>query len=229
MYWHWTYWLVLPGVLVMLWAQNQVQSTYRRYARVPSSLGMTGAEVARVILRRMGVAHVGVEMTPGELSDHYDPQAKMVRLSPGIYNSASLAAAAVAAHECGHVLQDQEGYAPMVWRANLVPLASLGSQLGPVLVVLGIVLTGLGAISSLFIHVGIALFVAAIAFHLITLPVEFDASARALRLIDRLGILQGQEHRGAKAVLDAAAWTYVAGALYAVLQLIQLLIMSRER
>jgi Zn-dependent membrane protease YugP len=229
MFWHWTYGLVLPGIVLMLWAQNQVQSTYRRYAQIPSSLGLTGADVARGILQRMGIGEVRVEMTPGELSDHYDPQAKVIRLSPGIYQSTSLAAAAVAAHECGHVLQDHEGYAPMVWRASLVPVASLGSQIGPGLVILGVILTGLGTVSSLFINLGIGLFVAAIAFHLMTLPVEFDASRRALRLIDRLGILQGREHQGAKAVLDAAAWTYVAGTLYALLQLVQLLIIARER
>ncbi|GAB4217004.1 MAG: zinc metallopeptidase [Synechococcales cyanobacterium] len=229
MMFHWTYWLVLPGMLLVFWAQSQVQSTYRRFMQVPSTLGMTGAEVAQAILQRMGAAHVGVEMTAGELTDHYDPTAKKVRLSSSIYQSTSLAAAAVAAHECGHVLQDQEGYAPMHWRASLVPMANLGSQFGPMLVILGVVFTGLGSLSSLFVNLGIVLFVAALAFHVVTLPVEFDASRRALQIIDRLGILQGTEQRGAKAVLDAAAWTYVAGALYALLQLIQLWLLSRDR
>lgn len=213
----------------MFWAQNQIRSTYQRYAQIPSSMGMTGAEVARTILYQMGITDISIEPVSGELTDHYDPNSKAVRLSEGIYNSSSLAAAAVAAHECGHVLQDKQGYSFMNLRANLVPVANLGSQLGPMLVILGLFISGLGTISSLVINLGIALFVGAIAFHLVTLPVEFDASGRALKLIDQLGILQGQENRAAKAVLQAAAWTYVATALYSVLQLAQLLLISRDR
>lgn len=213
----------------MFWAQNQIRSTYQRYAQIPSSMGMTGAEVARTILYQMGITDISIEPVSGELTDHYDPNAKAVRLSEGIYNSSSLAAAAVAAHECGHVLQDKQGYRFMNLRANLVPVANLGSQFGPMLVILGLFISGLGTISSLVINLGIALFVGAIAFHVVTLPVEFDASGRALKLIDQLGILQGQENRAAKAVLQAAAWTYVATALYSVLQLAQLLLISRDR
>lgn len=213
----------------MFWAQNQIRSTYQRYAQIPSSMGMTGAEVARMILYQMGITDISIEPVSGELTDHYDPNAKAVRLSEGIYNSSSLAAAAVAAHECGHVLQDKQGYRFMNLRANLVPVANLGSQFGPMLVILGLFISGLGTISSLVINLGIALFVGAIAFHVVTLPVEFDASGRALKLIDQLGILQGQENRAAKAVLQAAAWTYVATALYSVLQLAQLLLISRDR
>jgi Zn-dependent membrane protease YugP len=192
-------------------------------------MGMTGAQVAHTILNKMGITDVRVESVAGELTDHYDPSAKAVRLSQGIYNSTSLAAAAVAAHECGHVLQDKQGYAFMNFRATLVPAANLGSQLGPMLVIAGIFFNAMGGVSSLFINIGIGLFLAVIAFHIITLPVEFDASSRALKLIDQLGILQGDENRGARKVLQAAAWTYVATALYAVLQLIQLLLISRER
>ncbi|MEB3335995.1 MAG: zinc metallopeptidase [Leptolyngbyaceae bacterium] len=221
--------MLIPGVLLMLWAQSQVKGTYERYSQVSSRLGMTGSQVAHAILSKMGIADIRVEPVAGELTDHYDPTAKAVRLSQGIYNSSSLAAAAVAAHECGHVLQDKRGYAFMNVRASLVPAANLGSQMGPMLVVLGIFLNSMGTISALFINLGIALFVAVIGFHLVTLPVEFDASRRALKLIDELGILQGEEKPAAKAVLQAAAWTYVATALYAVLQLVQLLIMSRDR
>ena len=228
MYFHWSYLLLIPGMLLMFWAQSQVKGTYRKYSRVSSSLGLTGAQVAEKILSAMGISSVSVELVEGELTDHYDPRANAVRLSQGIYHSTSLAAAAVAAHECGHVLQDRKGYTFMNVRASLVPAANLGSQLGPALVIIGIVLSSLGGLSSLFINIGIFLFAAVILFHLVTLPVEFDASYRALKLIDRLDILQGEEKKGAKAVLQAAAWTYVATAVYAVLQLAQLILMSRR-
>ena len=229
MFYHWSYLILIPGTLLSLWAQNNIKSTYHRYAQIPSTMGMTGANVAKSILQQMGVTDVIVEPVAGQLTDHYDPSAKAVRLSQGIYNSNSLAAAAVAAHECGHVLQDKQGYAFMNFRAALVPVANIGSNLGPMLVIIGIFLSAMGAISTIFINIGIFLFLGVIAFHVITLPVEFDASRRALKLIDRLGILQGEENRGAKAVLQAAAWTYVATAFYALLQLAQLLLMSSRR
>jgi Zn-dependent membrane protease YugP len=209
----------------MMWAQFRVQNTYRKYAQIQSSLGMTGSQVAETILRRMGVEDVRIEPVAGELTDHYDPSAKAVRLSEVVYGSTSLAAAAVAAHECGHVLQDVQGYKPMNVRAALVPAANIGSNIGPLLVILGI---GLGAAGGIFINIGILVFLAVILFHVVTLPVEFDASSRALRLIDEFGILQGEENRGARKVLNAAALTYVATAFYAVLQLIQLLLMRRN-
>ncbi len=229
MFYHWSYIILIPGTLLTLWAQNNIKSTYNRYSQIPSTMGMTGANVASTILQQMGITDVSIESIGGQLSDHYDPNAKAVRLSQGIYNSTSLAAAAVAAHECGHVLQDKQGYSFMNFRAALVPAANIGSNIGPLLVVGGIFLSGMGAISSLVINIGIALFLGVIAFHIITLPVEFDASRRALNLIDELGILQGEEHRGAKAVLQAAAWTYVATAFYALLQLAQLLLMASRR
>jgi Zn-dependent membrane protease YugP len=188
-------------------------------------MGMTGAQVAEMILHRMGVTNVKVEPVAGALTDHYDPSAKAVRLSESVYGSNSIAAAAVAAHECGHVLQDVQGYKFMNVRASLVPVANLGSRLGPILIVVGIVLGGLGGI---FINIGIALFAAVILFHIVTLPVEFDASSRALKLINQLGILQGEENNAARKVLNAAAFTYVATALYALLQLIQYFLLSRR-
>jgi len=193
----------------MMWAQFRVQNTYRKYAQIQSSLGMTGSQVAETILRRMGVEDVRIEPVAGELTDHYDPSAKTVRLSEVVYGSTSLAAAAVAAHECGHVLQDVQGYKPMNVRAALVPAANIGSNIGPLLVIVGI---GLGAAGGIFINIGILVFLAVILFHVVTLPVEFDASSRALRLIDEFGILQGEENRGARKVLNAAALTYVATA-----------------
>jgi Zn-dependent membrane protease YugP len=207
--------LMVPGILLTLWAQNKVKGTYRRYSQIPSTMGMTGAQVAQTILNKMGVQGVRVEPVAGELTDHYDPGAKAVRLSQGIYNSTSLAAAAVAAHECGHVLQDVEDYRFMNIRAALVPAVNLGSRLGPILIIAGLVLNFIG-----LAWLGIIFFAAVLLFHLVTLPVEFDASKRALRLIDEFGILQGEENLGARRVLQAAAFTYVATAFYALLNLL---------
>jgi Zn-dependent membrane protease YugP len=225
MFFHASYLILLPGMALMMWAQFHIRNTYQKYAAISSSLGMTGAQVADTILQRMGVQDVRVEPIEGELTDHYDPSAKAVRLSSGVYGSTSLAAAAIAAHECGHVLQDVQGYTPMNLRAALVPAANLGSNIGPLLVVVGLFLGSGGIILS---NIGIVVFLAVILFHLVTLPVEFDASRRALRLINDFGILQGEENRGARQVLSAAALTYVATTFYAVLQLRQLLLMRRN-
>ena len=225
MFFHASYLILVPGMALMMWAQFHIRNTYQKYASISSSLGMTGAQVADTILQRMGVQDVRVEPIEGELTDHYDPSAKAVRLSSGVYDSTSLAAAAIAAHECGHVLQDVQGYTPMNLRAALVPAANLGSNIGPLLVVVGLFLGSGGIILS---NIGIFIFLAVILFHLVTLPVEFDASRRALRLIDDFGILQGEENRGARQVLSAAALTYVATTFYAVLQLLQLLLMRRN-
>lgn len=213
-------------MLLTFWASSNIKGTYRRYSQIQSSLGMTGAQVAQKILQQMNIRDVRVERVAGELTDHYDPGAKVVRLSDGIYNSSSLAAAAVAAHECGHVLQDKQGYSFMNLRASLVPAANIGGQISPLLIMAGLFL---GQLGQIFIFIGIALFLGVIAFHLVTLPVELDASSRALKLINQLGILQGDENKGARAVLNAAAWTYVATALYALLQLAQYLILLTSR
>lgn len=229
MLFHSSYLILIPGMILMFWAQQRVKATYEKYADIRSSLGMTGAQVAKTILQRMGIYDVTVEQVAGELTDHYDPSAKAVRLSESVYASSSLAAAAIAAHECGHVLQDVRGYQFMNVRASLVPVANIGANFGPLLVMAGLFLTSLGSLSTLFINIGIALFATAILFHIVTLPVEFDASRRALKLIDELGILQGNENIGARKVLNAAAWTYVATAIYAALQLVQLLLLREER
>ena len=213
----------------MFWAQHRVKATYEKYAEIQSSLGMTGEQVAKTILQRMGIHDVTVEQVEGQLTDHYDPSAKAVRLSESVYASSSLAAAAIAAHECGHVLQDVRGYQFMNIRASLVPVANIGANFGPMMVMAGLFLGSLGGLSTVFINLGIILFAGAILFHIVTLPVEFDASSRALKLIDELGILQGEENRGARSVLNAAAWTYVATAIYAALQLVQLLLMRGDR
>ncbi|NJN21568.1 MAG: zinc metallopeptidase [Leptolyngbya sp. RL_3_1] len=215
---------MVPGLLLTLWAQSQVKGTYRRYSEINSRMGMTGAQVAQTILSKMGVQGVRVEPVAGELTDHYDPGAKAVRLSQGIYNSTSLAAAAVAAHECGHVLQDVQGYKFMNVRATLVPAVNLGSRLGPMLIMAGLIFNFLG-----LAWLGVIFFAAVLLFHVVTLPVEFDASHRALRLIDDLGILQGEEHQGAQAVLRAAAFTYVATAFYALLNLLYYISLINRR
>jgi uncharacterized protein len=223
------YLLLIPGMLLMAWAQFHVKGTYYKYANVESSLGLTGAEVAQSILQQMGVHDVTVEPVGGELSDHYDPAAKAVRLSEGVYGVASLSAAAIAAHECGHVLQDVQGYKPMNLRAALVPMANFGSQFSFYMVMGGLFLAGSSPfLGTTIANVGIALFSAAVLFHVVTLPVEFDASRRALQIINDLGILQGEENQAAKQVLNAAAFTYVATTIYYVLQLLQLLMMRRR-
>jgi uncharacterized protein len=223
------YILLMAGMLLMTWAQFHVKGTYNKYASVGSSMGMTGAEVAQTILQQMGVNDVSVEPVAGQLSDHYDPSARAVRLSEGVYDSASLSAAAIAAHECGHVLQDVEGYKPMNLRAGLVPVANFGSQFSPLLVMGGLSLLASGmALGDTLFNIGIVLFAASVLFHVVTLPVEFDASRRALKLINELGILQGDENKAARKVLGAAAFTYVASTLYSVLQLLQLWSMRRR-
>jgi Zn-dependent membrane protease YugP len=198
--------LMIPGMVLMFWAQSRVKGTYRRYAQIQSSLGMTGSQVAQAILSKKGIGH------------------KTVRLSQGIYGSSSLAAAAVAAHECGHVLQDVEGYRFMNFRAALVPLVNLGSNLGPMLIMAGLIFNILN-----LAWLGVFFFAAVLLFHVVTLPVEFDASHRALRLIDELGILQGNENKGARAVLNAAALTYVATAFYAFLNLLYYIMLINRR
>ncbi|NMF85070.1 zinc metallopeptidase [Nodosilinea sp. P-1105] len=216
--------IIIPGMLLMFWAQSRVKGTYRKYSKVQSSMGMTGAHVAQTILAKKGIRGVKVEPVAGELTDHYDPGAKAVRLSQGIYGSSSLSAAAVAAHECGHVLQDVQGYKFMNLRAALVPAVNLGSRLGPILIMAGLFFQLFG-----LAWLGVFFFAAVLAFQVVTLPVEFDASRRALRLVDELGILQGEEHKGAKAVLDAAAWTYVATAFYAALNLLYYITLISRR
>jgi uncharacterized protein len=225
MFFHPSMLILIPGMVLTFWAQSRVKGTYDKYARIPSRAGMTGAQVAEAILQRMGVQGVSVEPVAGALTDHYDPTAKAVRLSEVVYGSSSIAAAAVAAHECGHVLQDVKEYKAMNLRAALVPAVNLGANFGPAMIMIGFFL---GAAGGIFVNLGILLFSLVILFHLVTLPVEFDASRRALQMIDEFGFLQGEENHGARKVLNAAAFTYVATALAALLQLIQYFLMRRE-
>lgn len=216
--------LVLIGAVLSMWASSRVSGTFNKFARVRSASGMTGAEAARRLLQSQGIYDVTVEAVRGELTDHYDPRSKTVKLSESVCNQTSIAALGVAAHECGHAIQDNVGYSPLRIRSAFVPIANFGSQLSLPLIFLGYFI-GL----TPFITVGIWMFVLAVAFQLITLPVEFNASSRALTLLDETGIMGTTEVTQAKKVLSAAALTYVASAAGMVLQLLRLLILFGGR
>ncbi len=218
-----TFALILPALALALWAQRKVKSTFRRYSQVTNQSGATGAQIARGILRQKGLAEVDVDSVAGELTDHYDPSTTTVNLSESNYDKRSIASLAVSAHECGHALQHADGYQPMVWRAKLVPAANLGSKAAFPLFFIGMIF-GQGSLTILM-DLGIALFAAALLFHLVTLPVEFNASKRALVILEGSNYLTGHEMDGAQKVLRAAAWTYVASATMALTQLIRLLIL----
>ncbi|MCM3766580.1 zinc metallopeptidase [Neobacillus niacini] len=206
-------------VLIPLWAQMKVKGTFKKYSQVPTSTHRRGAEVAREILNANGLFHVGVEEGRGFLSDHYDPRTKTVRLSPENYHGHSIAAAAVAAHEVGHAIQDGEGYAFLRFRHALVPVANLGSNASWILIMLGIVFHASG-----MLLLGIIFMAAAVLFQVVTLPVEFNASSRAMDQVISLGLIANREEREARKVLNAAALTYVAAAAVAVLELLRLVL-----
>lgn len=202
-------------------ASARVKSTFARYSRVRSKTGLTGEEVARRILRSQGIYDVDVKPVAGELTDHYDPRTRTVNLSQNVYGSLSVASIGVAAHECGHAIQDNVGYAPMRLRAAFVPVANFGSALSWPLILFGLFLGGNG----MLVQLGIWMFTAVVAFQLVTLPVELNASSRAVALLDQLGILSGEEVGQTRSVLGAAALTYVAAAAASILQLVRLFIL----
>jgi Zn-dependent membrane protease YugP len=213
--------LALPGLLLGLWAQARVKSAFGKYSRVATARGMTGAQVARAMLDSQGLYDIAIEESKGgALSDHYDPRSKVLRLSPQVYRAPSVAAAGVAAHEAGHALQDAKGYAPLALRSALVPAASFGSSLAPLIFIAGFLLQAIAGFGIEIAWAGVILFAAAVAFTLVTLPVEFDASKRAKRELQAQGIVMGNETQGINRVLDAAALTYVAAAVAAVGQLL---------
>ena len=223
-----TYIFVIIGMLITLIASWSMKATFARFERVPSSSNMTGREVAERILRANGIYDVSVRPVSGRLTDHYDPRDKTVSLSEVIYNSTSVAAVAVAAHECGHAIQDNVGYVPLNLRSAFVPVANWGSRLSWPMIVIGVFL-GTGNMSNILIQVGILMFMLAVIFQIITLPVEFDASRRAMIELKSNNILPGNEDRGAKKVLFAAAMTYVAAAASGVLQMLRLLLLFNGR
>ena len=228
-----TYILVLIGAVLCIWASSRVNSTYSKYARVRARSGMTGAQAAQRILQMSGIHDVQIQHIAGNLTDHYDPSGKVLRLSDSVYGSASVAAIGVAAHECGHALQHREGYFPLKFRSALVPAANIGSKLGLPLVILGLILgigfdlPGGGYFS--LAQIGIWVFSLAVLFQVVTLPVEFDASKRALKLLESCGSMGSDEAAGSRRVLGAAALTYVAAAASSILQLLRLVILSGGR
>ncbi|HOQ32431.1 MAG TPA: zinc metallopeptidase [Candidatus Hydrogenedens sp.] len=221
--------LIIPAAIFAIWAQLKVKSTYQKYASIPTQQRITGFDIARWILQRENINNVDVEVTEGELTDHYDPISKKVRLSEPVYYGDSIASVGIAAHELGHVIQHTRSYAPMQVRQFIYPVSSLGSNLAFPLIILGILLTYSGVHAQWLINVGIYMFSLAVLFTIITLPVEFNASKRAVKILSDGRLLTEEELDGVRAVLSAAALTYVAAAASAVLQLIRLLIIFRGR
>ena len=216
-----TYILVLIGAVLSLWASATVKSTYNKYSRVYSYSGLTGAQAAAQILRQAGIYDVRIEHVSGNLTDHYDPKARVLRLSDSVYGSNSVAAIGVAAHECGHAIQDQEDYVPLRFRSAFVPVANLGTQVAFPILLLGVFLGS----SHFLIQVGLLCFFFGVLFQLITLPVEFNASGRAVRILRETGMMSDDELSKTKKVLSAAAMTYVAAAAASILSILRLIIL----
>ena len=227
MYFDPTYVLVILGVIICLAASAKMRSTFNKYSRIRSRTGMTGREAAEFVLRSAGIYDVRVEHVGGNLTDHYDPRTKTLRLSDATYNSQSVAAIGVAAHECGHAVQHATGYAPLRFRGALVPVANLGSTIAWPLIIIGLLFTGQS--SMLFLNLGILAFSLAVLFQIVTLPVEFDASNRAVRVLGSTGLLYEDELRDTRKVLTAAALTYVAGAAASILQLLRIILLANSR
>ena len=216
-----TYILVLIGAVLSLWASATVKSTYNKYSRVYSYSGLTGAQAAAQILRQAGIYDVRIEHVSGNLTDHYDPKARVLRLSDSVYGSNSVAAIGVAAHECGHAIQDQEDYVPLRFRSAFVPVANLGTQVAFPILLLGVFLGS----SHFLIQVGLLCFFFGVLFQLITLPVEFNASGCAVRILRETGMMSDDELSKTKKVLSAAAMTYVAAAAASILSMLRLIIL----
>ncbi|MBR5152309.1 MAG: zinc metallopeptidase [Clostridia bacterium] len=228
-YFDWTIWILIPAFFLSLWAQSNVNGTFRKYSQVYSRLGYTGAEVARRILAINGLSHVVVERVEGNLSDHYDPKKNVVRLSESTYASTSVGAIGVAAHEVGHAIQHAKGYAPIRIRNGIVPFVNVCNTLSMPILMIGVLFAGAGGIYPRLIDAGILLFSATVLFQLITLPVEFNASRRALKTLEENQILDEGEIKGASKVLSAAAMTYVAAAVSAALSLLRLILLFGGR
>jgi uncharacterized protein len=223
-FWDPTYIIVLPALLLAIYAQFRVQSTYRRFSQVAIANGLTGAQVAQEILRRNGLSDVEIDRTDGVLSDHYDPRTRSLSLSSDVHDGISVAAAGVAAHETGHAIQHARGYAPLALRSAMVPTVQFGSWLAWPIFILGFLFH-----SGTMLQLGILIFSAFVAFTVVTLPVEFDASGRALRALREESLVTEDELRGVRAVLTAAALTYVAAAASAILELVRMLLLANMR
>ena len=221
--------LVLPCILLSLWASSNVNSTFKKYSRQFSSRGLTGAEAARRVLSAHGVGNVRIERVSGNLTDHYDPRTNVIRLSDNVFGNTSTAAIGVACHEAGHAVQYAQGYAPIKLRAAIIPVTNFGSRLAMPLILIGLLLAAFGNLSVLFIDLGIACFGLSLVFQLVTLPVEFNASNRALRAIADSNLLTEDEQAGARTTLRAAALTYVAATAVAFAQLLRLILLFGRR
>ncbi len=220
---------VMPAIFLSLYAQYKVSSTFNSFSRVQSSRGMTGAQAATALLQRSGLWDVNVERVRGNLTDHYDPRTKTLRLSDSVFDSTSIAAIGVAAHETGHAVQHEEGYIPLSTRNSIVPIANFASKLSMPLILLGFFFSYSAGLGYFLIELGIILFGAVVLFQVITLPVEFNASKRALLMTEDAGILTDHEVQGAKKVLNAAALTYVAATIVAIANLLRLLAIFGRR
>lgn len=226
----WTYLvLVLPCMILAMWASANVNSTFKKYASQHSYRNLTGAEAAQRVLRHNGVSGVRIERVSGNLTDHYDPRTNVIRLSDSVYSSTSTAAIGVAAHEAGHAVQYAQNYAPIKLRAAIIPITNIGSKLAMPLILAGILFTFLGNFSYTLVTIGIAAFGLSVVFQLVTLPVEFNASRRAMEAISSAGLLTEEEQRGAKKTLQAAALTYVAATATAIAQLLRLILIFGGR
>jgi len=224
-FWDGTMVLLIPAILLSLYAQFKISAAYKKYSGIRSQSGLTGAQAARALLNSNGLYDVRVERIGGRLSDHYDPRTRVISLSDDVYQSASLASVAVAAHETGHAIQHATEYFPLQLRSSFVPVANLGSGAGPILIMAGLFVPSF----DWLLQLGIFAFAFAVLFQVITLPVEYNASHRALALLQETNVLRSEEVRGARSVLNAAALTYVAAALAAVLQLARFILIARSR
>ena len=226
----WTYLvLVLPCILLSLWASSNVNHTFKKYSRQYSSRRLTGAEAAQRVLMANGVRGVRIERISGNLTDHYDPKTNVIRLSDSVYSDTSTAAIGVACHEAGHAVQYAENYAPIKIRAAIIPLTNFGSRIAMPLILAGILMTFLGSFSDTLVYLGIAAFGMSLVFQIVTLPVEFNASRRAMQAIESANILTAEEQRGARKTLTAAALTYVAATAVALAQLLRLILLFGGR
>ena len=215
--------IIVPALLLSMWAQHKVKSTFDEYSRIPARGNVTADSVARMLLTLYGMANMPINRVAGSLTDHYDPRNKTLNLSETVYGSSSIASIGVAAHEVGHAIQHHESYSPLIFRNTIVPVVNICSTASMPLFILGLIMG-----NFMLVNIGIMLFTGALVFHLVTLPVEINASSRALALLEETHTLSPTELSGAKKVLTAAAWTYIAAALMALLQLVRLILISRS-
>jgi Zn-dependent membrane protease YugP len=225
----WTYLLLLPCLILTIWSSIRVNSTFKRYSEQLSARRITGANAAERILHSNGIRNVRIERVSGNLTDHYDPRTNVIRLSDSVYDSTSTAAIGVACHEAGHAVQYAQNYAPIQLRAAIIPITNFGSRLAMPLILLGVLLSAFSGFSNSLVYLGIGCFSLSLFFQLVTLPVEFNASRRALQAIEQSDILNDEELRGAKKVLSAAAMTYVAAAAVSLAQLLRLVLLFAGR